>query len=66
MPRELDVAGVYFPSLLLALFITMPVYWVVDGMLARLGCYRWVWHIDLFRLCLFIIMFGGLGLYLYA
>jgi hypothetical protein len=65
MPRELDVLGVYVPSLLVALIVTMPIYWLLDGALARAGLYRWVWHIDLFRMCLFIIMFGALGIYLY-
>jgi len=65
MPRELDLLGIYVPSLLVALVVTMIVYWPLDGLLARAGLYRWVWHIDLFRTCLFIIMFGSFGIYLY-
>jgi hypothetical protein len=65
MPRELDILGIYVPSLLVALIAMMPVYWVLDGALARTGFYRWVWHIDLFRMCLFIVLFGMSGLYLY-
>jgi hypothetical protein len=65
MPRELDILGIYVPSLLVALIVMMPVYWVLDGVLARTGFYRWVWHIDLFRMCLFIVLFGLLGLYFY-
>jgi len=65
MPRELDLMGVYFPSLLVALLILLPVYWVLDGVLAKVGLYRWVWHADLFRLSLFVVMFGTAGIYLY-
>ena len=57
--------GIYFPSLLVALLFTMPVYWTIDGLLAKAGLYRWVWHIDMFRLSLFIVMFGCIGLYMY-
>jgi hypothetical protein len=65
MPREVDLSGVYVPSLLVAFVLALPVFWLLDGMLARAGVYRWVWHIDLFRLCLFVVMFGSLGLYWY-
>jgi hypothetical protein len=65
MPREVDFSGVYVPSLLVAFVVVLPVFWLLDGALARAGVYRWVWHIDLFRLCLFVVMFGSLGLYWY-
>jgi len=65
MPRELDVFGVYVPSLLAVLLLSVTAFWVIDGVIARSGMYRFVWHIDLFRLALFVIMFGTLGGYLY-
>jgi hypothetical protein len=65
MPRELDLLGLYVPSLLVLFVGSMPVYWLLDGALAHAGCYRHVWHIDLFRLCLFVILFGSVGLYLF-
>jgi hypothetical protein len=65
MPREIDILGVYVPSLLIALLATMPVYWLLDVLLAKLGVYRWVWHIDLFRLGVFVVMFTVWGNYLY-
>lgn len=65
MPREVDLSGVYVPSLLVAFVVVLPLFWLLDGVLARAGAYRWVWHIDLFRLCLFVVMFGVLGLYWY-
>src|SRR5579871_1410048 len=57
VPRELDIAGIYVPSLLIALIVTLPVYWLLDGVIARAGLYKWTWHVDLFRLCLFVVMF---------
>jgi hypothetical protein len=65
MPREVDLLGIYMPSLLIVLLAAMPVFWIIDGLLARAGCYRRVWHIDLFRLCCFVILFASCGLYLY-
>ena len=65
MPREVHLFGIYLPSLLLALVATMPIYWLLDSVFARLGVYRWVWHTDLFRLSLFVVMFGALGLHIY-
>ncbi len=65
MPREVDVLGVYFPSLVLLFLALMPLFWLIDGALARIGCYRWVWHVDLFRLCLFFVTFCSLGIYWY-
>jgi hypothetical protein len=65
MPRELTLFGIFFPSLLVAFLIVIPLYWLLDGMLARTGFYTQVWHIGLFRLALFVIMFGALGLYFY-
>ena len=53
------------PSLLLALICIVPIYTMLDRMLARYGIYRWVWHVDLFRVCLFIVMFAALGNVLY-
>jgi len=65
MPRELDLLGVYVPSLLAVLLLSVALFWVLDGVIARSGVYRWVWHIDLFRLALFVIMFATLGNCLY-
>jgi protein AaeX len=62
MPREIDVLGIYFPALMAAFLIMLPVFWVIDGLLARTGCYRWVWHIDIFRLSLFLLLFCSLGI----
>lgn len=66
MPRELEIAGVLMPSLLAALVLAAVLYLPLDWALARVGFYRRVWHLHLFRLALFSIIFGGLGLLLYS
>ena len=65
MPRELELGGILFPSLL-AIFIGAGlVFWLLDAVLARVGIYRAVWHPSLFRVCLFALLFSGLSLLVY-
>ena len=66
MPRELAIFGVYVPFLFAVFVVVLGVYWLVDGVLARWGCYECVWHVDLFRVCLFISLFSGAGLLIYS
>lgn len=66
MPRELDFDGILLPTLLLMLPLAAALYWLVDGALARAGLYRLVWHPALFRVCLFVCLFAGLGLAIYG
>ena len=39
--------------------------WLVDTVVGRFGLYRFVWHPPLFRLALFVCMFGTAGLLLF-
>jgi protein AaeX len=65
MPRELSFAGIYVPTLFI-LFLAVAIgYFLLDWMLARVGAYRWVWHVDLFRLCLFTVLFAAAGMLVY-
>jgi len=66
MPREMEVAGVLFPSLLVAFLVAALLYLLLDWVLARSGLYHRVWHVHLFRLALFSIIFGALGSLLYG
>ena len=66
MPRELSLFGIYVPTLLAAFPVAALVYLLLDMALARGGAYRWVWHIDLFRVGLFALIFGVLGLLCYS
>ena len=40
------------------LFVTIPVFWLVDKLLRHVVYYRFVWHADVFRVALFVIIFS--------
>jgi uncharacterized membrane protein YsdA (DUF1294 family) len=65
MPRELEVAGILFPTLLVAFHLAAVAFWLLDRKLARAGFYRFVWHPSLFRVSLLGALFGALGLAIY-
>jgi hypothetical protein len=58
MTGELDIYGVFVPSLaawmILAFLISLIVRWV----LALTGFYRLVWHRPLFDLALYVVLLG--------
>jgi hypothetical protein len=58
MLTEVPIGGVLVPPLIPCLFITVPVFWLVDKLLRRFGCYRFVWHADVVRVALFVIIFS--------
>jgi hypothetical protein len=59
MTGELDLYGVFIPSLaawmLLAFLISLP----LRRLLALTGFYRLVWHRPLFDLALYVVLLGG-------
>ena len=59
MRGELDLYGVFVPSLaawmLIAFAVSLPLRWL----LARSGFYRLVWHRPLFDLALYVVLLGG-------
>lgn len=59
MTGEIDLYGVFVPSLLLWLGAALPLTAVLRRLLARLGFYRFVWHRPLFDLALLVSMLGG-------
>lgn len=65
MPREIDLFGVYAPTLLLIFVIAAVLQWLIDGLLGRLGLFAHLWHPPLFRLSMFICLFGGGALLIY-
>jgi hypothetical protein len=65
MSRDFTFFGIYVPSLLILLFASIPLSWLVDRLILWLGVYRLVWHPQLFRVSFFICIFGGLGLLVY-
>jgi len=61
MIGELNIGGVFAPSLLVwaavALAISIPLRRVLD----RVGAYRFVWHRGLFDIALVLVLWGGVS-----
>lgn len=62
MPREIAFFDAFAPGLLLVFALSLLLQWGVDWLVGRYGLYRHVWHPPLFRIALFVCIFGGLGL----
>lgn len=56
MIGELDIDGVFIPSLLVAAVIAFGLTSLVRWSLRRLHFYRFVWHAGLFDVALFVVM----------
>jgi hypothetical protein len=65
MPREIEFLGMLFPTLVPIALIAAALSWLLDGLLARLGVYAWVWHSALFRISTLLLLFSLLGLAVY-
>jgi hypothetical protein len=55
MRPELDIYGVYIPSLAVLAIVSFALCTAFERLLARLGFYRFVWHRSLFNAALYII-----------
>lgn len=62
MLRELELFGALAPSTLLYFLAAIPLFILIDRLLARLGVYRFVWHPPLARFGLFLCLFSALVL----
>ena len=56
MIAEINLDGMYLPTLLLLAIAAFFLTKLVVFLLARLGLYRWVWHPALFDFSLFIVV----------
>lgn len=65
MPAEISIAGALVPGLLLVFLGCLLALWGIDWLFGRLGLYRHVWHPALFRVALFVCLFGLAGLFLF-
>jgi steroid 5-alpha reductase family enzyme len=65
MPREIALADALVPSILLVYLACLLVLWIIDTIVGRYGLYRYVWHPSLFRVAVFFVLFGAVGLLLY-
>lgn len=66
MPREIALHGVYLPTVTLLFLIALGVTWGLDRVLAWIGLYRFTWHPALFRICLFVCLYGGMALFVHS
>jgi len=58
MLTEVSIGGVLVSPLIPCLFVAIPIFWLVDKLLRLFACYRFVWHADLVRIALFVIIFS--------
>ena len=58
MLTEVSIGGVLVSPLVPCLVITISVFWLVDKLLRHFACYRFVWHANLVRIVLFVIIFN--------
>lgn len=49
MPIDFELGGVYLPPIAQALLLALPIYWLLDWILRRVGVLRFVWHEALFE-----------------
>ena len=59
MIGEIDLYGVFVPSLLLSVGAALPLTAGLRRLLRRSGFYRFVWHRPLFDLALLVMVLGA-------
>lgn len=65
MPREIALGDALVPGLLVVFVVSLALLWLLDWVAGRFGLYRLVWHPSLFRLALFVCVFGSFALLLF-
>ncbi|CAM5765411.1 hypothetical protein LMIY3S_01474 [Labrys miyagiensis] len=60
MNADIDIFGVYVPSLMVLALAAIAIDLFARTVLAKAGFYRLVWHRSLFDLALFVIVLSGL------
>jgi len=64
MPREIALGGTLVPTLMLLFVAMLGVFWALDAVAGRYQLYRHVWHPSLFRISIFLLLFGSAALLL--
>ncbi|HEY0334826.1 MAG TPA: DUF1656 domain-containing protein [Stenotrophomonas sp.] len=64
MPREIAFAGTLLPGLMVLFLAMVGVFWAADAVAGRYHLYRYVWHPALFRIAIFVLLFGSAALLL--
>jgi len=65
MPREIALGDALVPGLLVLFVVSLLVLWALDTVAGRFGLYRLVWHPSLFRLAVFVCVFGAFAYFLF-
>ncbi|VVD87926.1 membrane protein [Pandoraea communis] len=60
MSGEIDIYGVFVPTLLALMILAFVLTGALRFMLVRIGFYKLVWHRSLFNLAVYIIALGGI------
>ena len=58
MIGEIDILGVFVPSVLVLMLIAYLVNVVIRMVLTRIGFYRLVWHRSIFDLGIYVLVLG--------
>jgi hypothetical protein len=59
MIGELDISGIFLPTLLVMMAVTYVLYLLMHGLLTRVHFYRLVWHRALFNVGLYAVLLGA-------
>jgi len=62
MSPELDIYGVFIPTLGAIAFVSFCLNSILRRMLSQVGFYRLVWHRPLFDTAMYVCLFGVLTL----
>lgn len=54
MITELNIGGIYMAPIVLYAMIALPIFLLLRTILARIGCFRLVWHPALFETALYL------------
>ncbi|MBB6242921.1 MULTISPECIES: DUF1656 domain-containing protein [unclassified Rhodanobacter] len=65
MPREIALGDALVPGLLVLFVFSLALLWLFDWLAGHFGLYRLVWQPPLFRLALFVCVFGSAALLLF-
>ncbi len=63
MHGEVDLGGVFVPTLLIWAVVALVLSLLVSRLLQTFGVYRWVWHRALFDITIYVIILGLLDCY---
>ena len=58
MIGELDISGVFLPTLLVMMLASYGLFLVIHAVLNRVHLYRLVWHRALFNVALYAVLLG--------